>query len=97
MMQANFGRDSVILPMPCPGPSEDDYGGREILYNGSPRVLWIGRICEVKRPDRLLDLAETCPDLNFDLVGPQCLRAGKDYHQRYATRPGFARECSGVL
>ena len=64
MMQANFGRDSVILLMPCPEPSEDDYGGREILYNGSPRVLWIGRICEVKRPDRLLDLAETCPDLN---------------------------------
>jgi glycosyltransferase involved in cell wall biosynthesis len=56
--------------MPCPGPSEDDYISSGWKRNGLQRVLWIGRICKVKRPDRLLDIAEACPDLNFDLVGP---------------------------
>jgi glycosyltransferase involved in cell wall biosynthesis len=71
MLWTGFGRDSVILPMPCPGPSEEEYSHCGGVRNGSRRVLWIGRICEVKRPDRLLDLAETCPELCFDLVGPQ--------------------------
>jgi len=70
MLQEGFGRDSVVIPMPCPGPSEDEYAGFEHERNGSNRVLWIGRICEVKRPDRLLDMAESCSDLEFDLVGP---------------------------
>jgi len=69
-LKANYGRDSVILPMLCPGPNEGDYTGREHVRNGSHHILWIGRICEVKRPDRLLDLAEACPELNFDFVGP---------------------------
>jgi len=70
MLRTYFERDSTIIPMPCPGPSEDDYVSCERAHNGSSRVLWIGRICEVKRPDRLLDLAEACLDLHFDLVGP---------------------------
>lgn len=71
MLRTDFERVSVIVPMPCPGPSEDELGCWDQLQACSDRVLWIGRICEVKRPDRLLDLAEACPDLNFDLVGPQ--------------------------
>jgi len=70
MLRVHFGRESILIQMPCPGPSEDDYVSCEQVRNGSRRILWIGRICEVKRPDRLLDLAEACPDLNFDLVGP---------------------------
>lgn len=70
MLQADFGRKSVLNLMPCPGPSEDDYVGCRRDRNDSKRILWIGRICEVKRPDRLLDIAESCPELNFDLVGP---------------------------
>jgi glycosyltransferase involved in cell wall biosynthesis len=70
MMQENFGCDSVVLPMPCPGPDEDEYRDFERKRDDSPRILWIGRICPVKRPDRFLDLAEACPDLVFDLVGP---------------------------
>lgn len=70
MLFANFKCNSVILPMPCPGPSEDEYDNCRRQRDGSPRVLWIGRICQVKRPDRLLDLAQACPDLNFDIVGP---------------------------
>ena len=70
MLQANFGRDSIVIPMPCLGPSDDEYADCGQARNGASRVLWIGRISEVKRPDRLLDLAEACPDLYFDLVGP---------------------------
>jgi len=70
MLREGFGYDSVVLPMPCPGPSEQDYVDCEQQRHSSRRVLWIGRICEQKRPDRLLDLATTCPDLEFDLVGP---------------------------
>ena len=70
MLRANFGLDSVVIPMPCPGPSDSDYADCQRRRNDSHRVLWVGRICEVKRPDRLLDLAEACPDLNFDVVGP---------------------------
>jgi glycosyltransferase involved in cell wall biosynthesis len=70
MLQAGFQRGSVVIPMPCPGPSEEEYARHEYERDGSQRVLWIGRICEVKRPDRLLDLATACPEVGFDLVGP---------------------------
>jgi glycosyltransferase involved in cell wall biosynthesis len=30
----------------------------------------MGRVCEVKRPHLLLELARACPELRFDLVGP---------------------------
>jgi len=70
MLREGFGHHSIVLPMPCPGPSEDNYVNSDQWRNGSRRVLWVGRICEVKRPDRLLDLAEACPGLHFDIVGP---------------------------
>jgi glycosyltransferase involved in cell wall biosynthesis len=70
MLRTHFELDSAVIPMPCPGPSADDYVACERVQKRGNRVLWIGRVCEQKRPDRLLDLAEACPDLHFDLVGP---------------------------
>lgn len=70
MLREDFGRRSVMLPMPCPGPGRDDLAPREPPPHGSGRVLWLGRICEVKRPDVLLALADACPEVGFDLVGP---------------------------
>ena len=70
MLWNGFARDCVVIPMPSPGPSNEEYTHIEGLRSGSQRLLWIGRICKVKRPDRLLDLAEACPELDFDLVGP---------------------------
>ena len=70
MLRTHFELDSAVIPMPCPGPSADDYVACERAQKRGNRVLWIGRVCEQKRPDRLLDLAEACPDLHFDLVGP---------------------------
>ena len=70
MLRDGFSRDSVIIPMPCSGPSEGDYRSDRIPSADPHRILWIGRICEQKRPDRFLDLAQRCPDLVFDFVGP---------------------------
>lgn len=69
-LRSGFGLDSIVLPMPCPGPSEAEYRPPEPPVNGRARILWVGRICEQKRPDRLVELAQRCPDLQFDLVGP---------------------------
>ena len=83
MLRNGFERDSVVLPMPCPGPSDDDYNCSEVARDGSFRVLWIGRIYEVKRPDWLLDVASACPNVNFDLVGPM---ANSGYARRVCER-----------
>ena len=69
MLRSNFRRDSIALPMPCPGPGEDELIGNTSDSHETLRVLWVGRIYEVKRPDRLLDLAERCPEIAFDMVG----------------------------
>jgi len=83
MMLANFRRASVVLPMPCPGPSEEDYCRAMPERNGSQRVLWIGRICPIKRPEQFLDLAEACPEASFDLVGPA---DGNEYGRTVSAR-----------
>jgi len=66
MLERGFDRPSVHIPMPCAGPAT-------LVPRGlpeAPRVLWVGRITEVKRPDRLLEVAGACPEVHFDLVGP---------------------------
>jgi len=70
MLRSGFERDSVVVPMPCPGPSDAEYAAADWNGDSPKRVLWIGRVCEVKRPDLLLDLAEACPEVHFDVVGP---------------------------
>jgi glycosyltransferase involved in cell wall biosynthesis len=70
MLREGFGREATVIPMPCAGPPEGMVADRERPAAGSRRVLWVGRICEVKRPDRFCDLAEALPELQFDLVGP---------------------------
>lgn len=64
-----FGIDPVLVRSCC----EDPYEGREFQRpqpkKGRPTLLWIGRVSAEKRPDLLLDLAEICPEMRFDLVG----------------------------
>jgi glycosyltransferase involved in cell wall biosynthesis len=66
-LERSFGVASEVIPMPCLGPSHETYHAPEPTTN---RVLWIGRVCQVKRPDRLFELAARCPEMQFDLVGP---------------------------
>lgn len=66
-LAAHFGVDSEVIPMPAPDPEVVDTpppGGT------TGRIVWVGRVCRVKRPDLLLDIAEACPDLGFDIAGP---------------------------
>src|SRR4029453_14966317 len=70
MLREGFGLDSSVIPMPCPGPSEADYAPSEPPRPGAARLLWLARVARGEGPDRYLDLAEACPDLQFDLVGP---------------------------
>jgi glycosyltransferase involved in cell wall biosynthesis len=64
MLRRHFRRDSVVIPLSVP----DD--GRCVPRHAGRRVAWVGRVCEVKRAERLLDAAERCPEIGFDLVGP---------------------------
>ena len=70
MLREGFKRDSVVVPMPCAAPPDADWRADQVSPEDTHRVLWIGRVCKVKRPDRLLDLAQRCPECEFDLVGP---------------------------
>jgi glycosyltransferase involved in cell wall biosynthesis len=70
MFRQHFGLESSVVPMPCPGPAEDQFVLPQPMTPSTSRILWVGRLTPEKRPDRLLDLAEACSDLHFDLVGP---------------------------
>jgi hypothetical protein len=62
-----FAVESVLIPMALPGPDGQNVSlpSREVS-----RILWIGRVCQVRGPDRLLELAAGCPDSGIDLAGP---------------------------
>jgi len=70
LLRKGFGIASEVIPMPCPGPSPEDYLAPLPPPERNGRILWIGRIVPVKRPDRFLDIVDACPELEFDLVGP---------------------------
>jgi glycosyltransferase involved in cell wall biosynthesis len=68
LLRKNFNLNSTVIRMPCPGPIEEPIIPRD--SNSSNRVIWIGRVCYQKRPDRLIEIALACPELQFDLIGP---------------------------
>jgi len=70
MLRGGFGIASEVIPMPCPGPAQEDYLPPLPPSERNGRIVWIGRIDRVKRPDRFLDIVAVCPELEFDLVGP---------------------------
>src|SRR5262245_15875222 len=68
MLREGFGRDSVVIPMPCPEPDLEFCATPE----GPPqpvRVLWVGRFAPMKRVELLLEVAARLPEIGFDLVG----------------------------
>ncbi len=68
LLRENYNLDSTVIRMPCPGPGEGSIIPRD--SSSSNRVLWIGRVCRQKRPDRLIEIALACPEMQFDLIGP---------------------------
>lgn len=60
-----FAVDSEVIRMPAPGP--------ETFVVPDPekrKIVWVGRVCRVKRPDRLVEIAKACPELTFEVAGP---------------------------
>lgn len=68
LMSENFSRESVVLPMPCPGPDTEVY--REIYSNrNSHSIVWVGRYHVCKRLEILLDVADKLVDIKFLVAG----------------------------
>lgn len=68
MFARGFGRDATVIPLPCAPP---ETSAATLQSPDRPTILWIGRICEVKRPDRFLEVAARLPECRFLLVGPE--------------------------
>ena len=69
MLSESFGIESTVIPMPFGWTGAEGDRVSVSRPDGPFRVLWIGRITEQKRLEWLLDVAELCPELEFDVVG----------------------------
>ncbi|MCU7845547.1 MAG: glycosyltransferase family 4 protein [Candidatus Thiodiazotropha sp. (ex Monitilora ramsayi)] len=76
MIKYGFKRKSKVLNMPCKGVSDIEYTAIDKIKRKS--VIWVGRIAKVKRPDRLLKIAEVLMDRDFIVAG------GADKEEKYA-------------
>lgn len=85
LLQEGFGKSSVILPMPCGGPSEAEYAANPAPALDS--VSWVGRADGMKRLEWILEIAERLPQVRFQLAVANQHRCpnGGELHQR-ATR-----------
>jgi glycosyltransferase involved in cell wall biosynthesis len=81
LIQRNFGLESQVIPMPCARTATAFARWR----NGAPpHVMWAGRFVRVKRLELLLDLAEACPDVTFDVAGEPSV--DEPYHRQLLER-----------
>jgi glycosyltransferase involved in cell wall biosynthesis len=63
-----FGLRGTVLPMPCEGPSDQDFIPPE-LGDGRPRVVWVGRLSAEKRLEWLIAIAALMPEVAFEVAG----------------------------
>lgn len=73
----NMGRSSVLVRS-CGWNLVDSPSARMSppSSEATMRVVWVGRISPVKRFEWLLDAAERCPDMVFDVVGAANAESG---------------------
>lgn len=88
MLREGFGIDARILPMACPTPPEGPSSERERGGSGRFRVLWVGRLSRIKRPEMFIEIARTMPEIEFDVVG------APDREDEYASR--LYRSAAGI-
>lgn len=69
MLRSGFNLDSVVLPMPCPGPATAEYRMPREPSAQTCQVLWVGRIARVKRLELLLEIARALPTVTFHVAG----------------------------
>jgi glycosyltransferase involved in cell wall biosynthesis len=77
LLERDFGIRSLLGRLPIV-PPDDARPAPE------GRVLWVGRLDPAKRVELLLDAAQRCPGLRFDLVG--AANATSDYERRLLGR-----------
>jgi len=82
-LENGFRRPAVQLPMPCPGPSEEEF--RKVPAPDPNRIAWVGRAAPMKRLEWLLDVAEQLPQLIFELG---VANADSDYGRGLRERAG---------
>jgi glycosyltransferase involved in cell wall biosynthesis len=68
-LQRHFGRSSTVLPMGALDPFAGDGQVPARARSDRFRVCWVGRVSTEKRLEKLLDVAEVLPDVDFDVVG----------------------------
>jgi glycosyltransferase involved in cell wall biosynthesis len=71
------GLESRVVPMAVRQPKASEAVAQRPEEN---RILWIGRITRDKRLEWLLDAADKCPELCFDVVGAP--NTASDYAER---------------
>ena len=69
MLRNGFRLGSVVLPMPCPGPADNEYRPPREPSSQNCQVLWVGRIARVKRLELLLEVARALPSVTFHVAG----------------------------
>lgn len=69
MLQKGFGVRASVIPMPCEGLGGGDAVQVQDVPRGEADVLWVGRLSREKRFEWLLDVAERCPEITFNVVG----------------------------
>lgn len=67
-LKEGFNLDSEIMPMPCPGPNNDEY--QKLIFNkDKPSILWAARLHESKRLELFLEVAKDLPEYEFIVAG----------------------------
>jgi len=69
MLNAGFGIESTVIPMPSEGFDVATTVSAEDLSQKKPIVFWVGRISRPKRLEWFLDVAEKCPQITFYVIG----------------------------
>jgi glycosyltransferase involved in cell wall biosynthesis len=80
MLKRGFGVEASTLPMPSDICVQGNTDSLEAERDQSFRVLWIGRLMPVKRPEFLFAVARALPAVRFDLIG------GTDQDGDYSVR-----------
>jgi len=67
--RAAFGVDAVLVRSCSDDPLNGSPEPPSPPLPTRPRLLWVGRFAMEKRPEMLLELAEACPECDYDIVG----------------------------
>ena len=70
LLQENFSLPATVIPMA--GTPSVDYDAHTALSElfKQKKIIWVGRVCKVKRLQWFIDAAIKLPDLEFEVVGP---------------------------